>query len=101
MTYSRPMFPPAADDSSYPEVDPIGISDTFAEGLSSIQHLGPCRRLRFMTLDRSSPREPVKIVVAHMVMPTDALLRMARAILADEHAGDPAIARLQPNAAIN
>jgi hypothetical protein len=95
------MFPPVADDSAFPEIDPIGITDTFTEGLSSIEHLGPCRRLKFMTLDRSSPRGPVKIVVERLIMPSDALLRLARAILADEHAAEPAIVRLQPNASMN
>jgi hypothetical protein len=95
MTIHEIAFPPASAD--YPEIEPCNIADTFVEGISSIEAVGPCRRLKFMMIDRSGSK-PVRVVVERLVMPAEALLDLARAILDSERASDLTAARAPSSA---
>lgn len=98
MSSSNAIFPTPADDlSSLEEIDPCNIYDAFVETCSSIQTIGPCRRLKFAFVERSRSGASL-VVMQRLVMPADAMIDLARRILAHERDGDVAGVAMPLNA---
>lgn len=89
-------FPPSADESTFEILDVLHNTDIWAEGLCSIERVGSCRRIRFAVIDRSMPERPHRIVVARLVVPAEALMGIARAVLADEQQTGASIDERRP-----
>lgn len=62
-----------------------------------MERVGPCRRFKFMVIDRSmSNGQPHRIVVARLVMPAEALMGLSRALLVDERQSGASIDYRRP-----
>jgi hypothetical protein len=64
-------------------IETVPIPDTFALDLSRTERAGPCTRLLF-TVDETYSPDKTRIVVLKLVVPTEALRKIAAAILAAE-----------------
>ena len=88
MTIERPMFPPPREIET---VELYAVQATFADALVRVEHLGPCRQLIFTMPDQSSPGQPVRAVVAKLIVPAEALPAIA-ALLLQHAAAAPTLA---------
>ena len=75
--------------------DIFSTRDTFCERLISIEHLGPCRRLVFVTRDSSAGDEGL-IVTAKIIVSAEAMIEIGRMMLAGAPANGP-LAKFQPS----